>query len=275
MTDMGTRKFTVATWNVNSLRRRMEALAWFIDETAPDVICLQETKVVDTVFPSMEIAALGYPHQAIAGMKAYNGVAILSRWPLGAPVIKNWCGRDDARHVFATVEAPGVLDGIEVHSLYVPAGGDLPDPIKNPKFEHKLNFLTELTHWWAARGEGTKRLLAGDFNIAPLVTDVWSHQRLRRTVTHTEIEITHLKALQDAAHWVDAVRLFHPEKDPVFTWWSYRAADWEAANKGRRLDHLWVSEDLAAIAADATVFREARDWDPPSDHVPVLVSFQA
>ncbi|MEK9724792.1 MAG: exodeoxyribonuclease III [Rhodospirillaceae bacterium] len=267
-----TQAFSIASWNVNSLRRRLDALGWFADEVGPDVICLQETKVVDALFPADAVAALGYPHQAFAGIKGYNGVAILSRRPLGAVEVRPWCGRDDARHIQASVDTGTALGTLEVHSVYVPAGGEKPDPLTNAKFAHKLAFLTELAHWWAARGDGPNRVMAGDFNIAPLVADVWSHERLRNTVTHTEIEIVHLDALRRAARWVDAVRLLHADDVPVFTWWSYRSADWEAANKGRRLDHIWISENLAERAAAASVFTDARDWDPPSDHAPVILT---
>ena len=267
--------FVIATWNVNSLRRRLQALAWFVDETGPDIICVQETKVIDELFPSQEIAAMGYPYQAFTGMKAYNGVAILSRVPLADREVHSWCGRRDARHISARADTLTDLGTLEVHNLYVPAGGDVADPLKNPKFDHKLTFLTELTHWWAARGPGEQRVMVGDFNIAPLVNDVWSHERLRRTVTHTEIEIMHLEALRGSARWVDAVRLLHPEDEPVFTWWSYRAADWEDVNKGRRLDHVWVSDDLGPLVTRADVFKDARDWDPPSDHAPVIVGLAA
>lgn len=267
---------SVATWNVNSLRKRLDSLGWFIEARHPDMICLQETKVTDDQFPGLEIAAMGYPHQAFAGMKAYNGVAILSTVPLGEVETRDWCGRYDARHISARAQAGGRLGGLEVHNLYIPAGGDLADPLKNPKFAHKLDFITELTHFWAARGAGSGRILAGDFNIAPLVNDVWSHERLKRTITHTEIEIEHLDALRRSARWVDAVRHCHPDDQPVFTWWSYRTTeDWEAVNKGRRLDHVWVSEDLAPAVTAAEVFKEARDWDPPSDHAPVIVTLTA
>ncbi|MDD9876669.1 MAG: exodeoxyribonuclease III [Magnetovibrio sp.] len=267
-------RLSIATWNVNSVRRRMDGLRWLAEEVAPDILCLQETKVADGLFPAAEIAALGYPHQAISGMKAYNGVAVLSKRPLHHVEARSWCGRDDARHIHATIDA-GDAGEVELHSLYVPAGGDVADPLKNPKFAHKLDFLTELTHWWAARGEGAgRRVMVGDFNIAPLASDVWSHERLRNVVTHTEIEIRHLLALQASARWVDAIRLVHPETEPVFTWWSYRAADWQDANKGRRLDHIWVSPDLVGRVDDVRVFREARDWAPPSDHVPVIMTLK-
>ena len=269
---MSEKSFSIATWNVNSVRRRIQGLGWFADESGPDIICLQETKVTDELFPSGEIAAIGYPHQAFTGMKGYNGVAILSKLPLRQIEIMAWGGKAEPRHIYALVDGGGRLGEVEVHSLYVPAGGDIPDPLKNPKFAYKLDFLADLTNWWAARGvQRGKRVLVGDFNVAPLVTDVWSHARLKNVVTHTEIEVQHLAAFQKSARWVDAMRLIHPETKPLFTWWSYRAQDGESANKGRRLDHVWVSPDLADRVSDVTVARETRDWDPPSDHVPVIL----
>ena len=271
---MTTAGLSIATWNVNSLRRRIESIGWLSDEAGPDIICLQETKVTDDLFPGDALSKHGYPFQAHVGMKGYNGVAIISRLPLRNIEVRSWCEREDARHIFAIIDTGSYLGEIEVHSVYVPAGGDIPDPLVNPKFEHKLSFLSELSHWWAARAAGTRQIMVGDFNIAPLESDVWSHERLKRTVTHTEIEIAHLASLQKSAHWVDAIRLFHPADEPVYTWWSYRAADWELVNKGRRLDHIWISDDLAEHADGITVFRETRDWTPPSDHVPVILSLK-
>ncbi|MEK9755141.1 MAG: exodeoxyribonuclease III [Rhodospirillaceae bacterium] len=266
----------IASWNVNSVRRRLGGLAALADERAPDIVCLQETKATDDVFPALEVAALGYPHQAISGIKGYNGVAILSKLPLGQVETHAWCGKADGRHVSAVVAPEGGLPAIEVHSLYVPAGGELPDPARNPKFAQKLRFLAEQANWWAARGPKRERsvparVLAGDFNVAPLVADVWSHERLKNVVTHTEIEIAHLAALKRAGGWVDAVRHLLGDEEQLFTWWSYRAADWAEADKGRRLDHVWVSEDLTDAVRTVEVVRDARDWDPPSDHVPVMI----
>ena len=271
---------TIATWNVNSVRKRIKGLAALADEHAPDVICLQETKATDDVFPAAEIAAFGYPHQAIHGIKGYNGVAILSKLPLADVETHAWCDKADGRHVEATVVPGNGLPPLEIHSLYVPAGGEVPDPVRNPKFAHKLRFLAEQETWWAARGpkrdrSAPARILAGDFNVAPLVADVWSHERLRNVVTHTEIEIVHLERLRRAGGWVDAVRQLLGDAAPVYTWWSYRAADWAEADKGRRLDHVWVSDDLAGALAKAEVLRHVRDWDPPSDHVPVIVTLDA
>jgi exodeoxyribonuclease-3 len=273
----GDMSFSITTWNVNSVRKRLDGLSALIEEEAPDVICLQETKVQDHLFPAEEISNMGYPHQAITGMKGYNGVAILSKVPLVDPQIQNWCEREDCRHIFAGLNAGPRIGEIELHSLYVPAGGDKPDPLKNPKFAHKLNFLDEQSHWWAARGCATQtdggplRVIVGDFNIAPLPSDVWSHQRMKNTITHTEIEIKALEMFRKSGHWVDAMRKLIPEKTHLYTWWSYRAADWETVNKGRRLDHIWVSENLADNLERISILKDARDWQPPSDHVPVTL----
>ena len=269
----------LATWNVNSVRRRIDGLKAFAEEAQPDIICLQETKVIDELFPAIDIAAFGYPHQAVFGIKGYNGVAILSKLPLTDIATGSWCGRHDGRHISARIKLGVNRPPLEIHSLYVPAGGDKPDPIKNPKFAHKLEFLTELTHWWAARGpvdapgNGPSRILCGDFNVAPLPADVWSHERLKNIITHTEIEITHLEALRRAGDWLDAIRHLLPDDQQLFTWWSYRAREWEEANKGRRLDHIWVSSDLQPTLLGVSAFRQTRDWDPPSDHVPLILDF--
>ncbi|MEQ8166526.1 MAG: endonuclease/exonuclease/phosphatase family protein [Alphaproteobacteria bacterium] len=284
----------LTTWNINSVRLRLDLLRQLAEIQAPDVICLQETKVMDELFPHGAVEALGYPYQAIYGMKGYNGVAILSKLPLGPAGRRDWCGRRDARHVFATL--PG---GVELHNLYVPAGGDLPDPEANEKFAHKLQFLNELEAWLkdearaavparspkAAKGaKGAKavgaavtpgaggRILVGDLNIAPLEADVWSHKQLLSVVSHTPVEVEHLTRCQAAYDWVDAVRHFIPEPEQVFTWWSYRNRDWAKSDRGRRLDHIWVSPELAPALAGAEILREARDWQKPSDHVPVTVT---
>ncbi len=257
----------IATWNINSVRLRLAGLARLVEEARPDVICLQETKVSDEHFPREAVEALGYEHLLIRGMKVYNGVAILSRLPLAEPGWHNWCGRDDARHVFATL--PG---GVELHNVYVPAGGDVPDTEANEKFAHKLRFMTEMAKWWEARrGDGARVVLAGDLNVAPLETDVWSHTQLLKVVSHTPVEVEHYDRIVAACGWVDAVRDFIPPERKLFTWWSYRALDWNASDRGRRLDHVWVTPALVGAMRGAEVLRSARGWDTPSDHVPVIV----
>ena len=262
---------TVVTWNVNSVRFRLDVLARVVERLRPDVLCLQETKVTDDLFPHVAVAALGFDHRLTHGMKSYNGVAILSCRPLLRSGTRCWLDRTDCRHAFAEVLAD---DGrpVTVHSLYVPAGGDDPDPERNPKFAHKLRFLEAMADWSRDEAAGRGRhVLTGDLNVAPLPDDVWDHRRLSRVITHTPAEVSRLARVMTAGGWVDAVRQMHPEPAKVFTWWSYRAADWRAAGKGRRLDHIWVSADLGPTVQAADVLLDARDWAPASDHAPVRV----
>ena len=256
----------LVTWNINSVRPRIHLIEQLVAAENPDVICLQETKVEDSKFPLKPLAALGFDHIELFGMKAYHGVAILSRLPLADHTKHNWCAIDDARH--QSVVLPG---GIELHNIYLPAGGDEPDTSINPKFDHKLRFFTEQTVWWSDQDPKRPRILVGDLNVAPLETDVWNHKQLLKVVSHTPIEVEHFDRLQAAHGWVDAVRLKIDPSEPLFSWWSYRARDWRAANKGRRLDHIWVTPPLAPKVRDVRVLIDARGWEKASDHAPVLL----
>lgn len=255
------------TWNINSVRLRMPLLAKLTEAEKPDVVCLQETKVNDDLFPAADIEALGYEHLHFRGMKGYNGVAILSRIPFESRDGKDWCGRTDCRHAEVRLEG-----GIALHNFYVPAGGDVPDPDENEKFAHKLAFLEEMTAWFSkAHKSKDPAILVGDLNIAPLETDVWSHKQLLKVVSHTPIEVEKLDAVQQSNDWVDAVRRMIPPEETLYSWWSYRARDWSAADKGRRLDHVWVTPPLAEKVQSAKVLRPARGWEKASDHAPVIV----
>ena len=125
-----------------------------------------------------------------------------------------------------------------------------------------------------AQDDEARLVLVGDLNVAPLETDVWSHGQLLRVVSHTPVEVDRLERLRASHDWVDAVRRFIPPEQRLYTWWSYRARDWRASDRGRRLDHIWVSPVLAPRLKAALVAREVRDWAPPSDHVPVIVTLE-
>ncbi len=264
-------KLTIASWNINSVRRRLAQVERLADETSADVMCLQETKASEPDFPNAEIAAFGYPHQAVAGYGGYNGVAILSRYPLSQIERHGHCERNDARHISAVL-AVRSGESLTINSVYVPAGGDVPDAAVNPKFAHKLRFIDTIADHFAGRfGFRDNIVVAGDLNVAPLPSDVWDHAKLARIVTHTPIEIAALERFKRSLHFIDALREVVSEDDPVFTWWSYRAADWRAANKGRRLDHVWVSTPLKDKIVAVEVLSDVRNWSPPSDHVPVVL----
>lgn len=257
----------IVTWNINSVRLRINLLERLVKIAKPDVICLQETKTEDQNFPHEAIEALGFRHRFISGMKGYNGIAILSRTPFKSATVRNCVGRSDCRYGFLTLAG-----GIELHNCYVPAGGDIPDPKTNEKFAHKLAFLEELAEWWATRRKTRGRaILVGDLNVAPLETDVWSHTQLLKVVSHTPVEVGLLNTVMSSHDWVDAVRHFIAPDERLYTWWSYRAQDWAKSDRGRRLDHVWVTPALKKSLRHASVFREARGWDGASDHVPVVV----
>ncbi|MGA3002874.1 MAG: exodeoxyribonuclease III [Acetobacteraceae bacterium] len=259
----------VATWNINSLRLRLGLLTDLVAALDPDVICLQETKVPDDLFPGDGPAALGYKHVVYRGMKSYNGVAILSRLPLKhVDFAPDWCGKGDCRHVSVELDLPS--GPVELHDFYVPAGGDIPDREANPKYRHKLDFIAEARNWFAARSGLQRTILVGDLNIAPLEHDVWSHKQLLDVVSHTPPETEGLNAWMNTC-FIDAVRHFVPETEKVYTWWSYRNRDWKVANRGRRLDHVWVTPDLKDALLRHTILTDARDWTKGSDHVPVCV----
>ncbi|EJF80507.1 exodeoxyribonuclease III [Bartonella doshiae] len=263
--------FRIATWNINSVRLRIEQVLRYLDLFAPDVLCLQETKCPDALFPYEAFEAMGYKYRALSGQKSYNGVAIVSRVPFESVEKRSFCQKEDCRYISVIVEAYGKK--IRIHNLYVPAGGDVPDANINEKFRYKLDFLEEMFSIQADKGDGLSSLLVGDLNIAPLPDDVWSHRQLLKVVSHTPIETECLQALCRQGGWVDLMRMRFPVPVKLYTWWSYRARDWALADRGRRLDHIWSSPDLVPFVTDLAIFRQARGWVSPSDHVPVQTVF--
>ena len=256
----------IASWNINSVRFRLEIVERFLTEMAPDILCLQETKAENGVFPTDAFKRLGYNHVITNGQKMHHGVAIVSKVPLAEDHRHDWQDNGEARHL--GVRLP---NGVRLENVYVPAGGDLPDREANPKFGQKLDFLARMTAWSAALAEPT--IIVGDFNIAPLPEDVWGHKELLKVVSHTPFEVETLAALQAAHGWVDLGRQFIPAPERLYTWWSYRAAEWDVSNKGRRLDHMWASPAVATKAISHQVHRDCRGWEKPSDHVPLVTEF--
>ena len=258
--------FTLATWNINSVRLREGLVLKLLSQEAPDVLCLQECKSPVEKIPTEGFADLGYRHMVARGQKGYNGVAILSRLPLEEAGADDHAGLGHARHVAARLE-----NGVTIHNFYVPAGGDVPDREVNEKFGQKLDYLTDMRDGFHTE-RPEKSILVGDLNIAPRADDVWSHKQLLKVVSHTPIEVEHLAETQDAGRWVDITRQDIPEGN-LYSWWSYRAPDWNAADKGRRLDHIWATPDISNAAHGSRILRDARGWEKPSDHAPVLAMF--
>ncbi len=267
---------TITTWNINSVRLRIDQVTRFLKENWPDVLCLQETKCPNDLFPLGAFRKLGYEHIAIQGQKGYNGVAIASRHPIDDVQRWSMTGKDDARHIGATL-MPGEKTGagLTIHNFYVPAGGDIANPDENPKFAHKLAFLAHLESF-ANDGRAARQaeIVVGDLNIAPLEHDVWSHKQLLDVVSHTPIETESLERIRRAGGFIDTARHLKPEPEKLYSWWSYRAADWQESNRGRRLDHVWASADLESAIAGIGFSTQTRGWEKPSDHVPVTVTLE-
>jgi exodeoxyribonuclease III len=255
----------IATWNINSVRLRMNMLIEFAKKYQPDVIALQETKVEDSSFPLIECISMGYPHIKFSGEKSYNGVAILSKKPISDSFCLQFYN-EQKRHVALKV------GDVEIHNFYVPAGGDEPDVILNDKFRHKLAYLDLMHEWFMNnRSKDQKIVLVGDLNIAPLEHDVWSSKYLKKTVSHTEVERNKLMRNMEEFGFIDAPRHFVDSSKKLYSWWSYRSPDWQASNRGRRLDHIWTSEALRGDLKGTVSAPEWRAHLQPSDHIPVMI----
>ena len=259
----------IATWNVNSVRTRLDqVLAWLAAER-PEVLCLQETKVADELFPLEPFRALGY-EAAISGQKAYNGVAILSRLPI-----------EDVRVGFAALlpddpEAPGLgeqkrvisaqIAGLRVLNLYVPNGSSL----RSEKYAYKLEWLACLKRYLDAQeAQGEPLVMVGDFNIALEARDIHDPARLNGGIMASEPE---RQALQAALgeRLEDGFRLFEPESGH-WSWWDYRTAGWETG-RGWRIDHIYLDAELRDHALGCTIDAPMRGNPQPSDHAPVIIN---
>jgi exodeoxyribonuclease III len=261
-------RLRLASWNVNSVRLRAEQVARFVQEAAPDVLCLQEIKCREGEFPVAAFVEAGLPHLKIAGQKGWHGVAIASRLPIADAPALDVCREGHARAV------GGRIAGVEVHNFYIPAGGDVPDRAENPKFDHKLDFYERLTAEMTRRDPKAPLAILGDFNVAPGENDVWNHRYMSKVVSHTPLEIEAMAALQASLGFIDLAREMIPEPVKLASWWSYRARDYRLSKRGLRLDHIGVSPGLRDAAfrkgsAACRIHDDVRAWERPSDHAPV------
>lgn len=249
---------TFVTWNINSIRVRLPFLLSWLKEKGPDVVLLQETKVTDDQFPREEIESLNY-NIAAYGQKTYNGVAILSKFPIeditkGIPGFEN----EQARYIEA------VIKGVRVASVYVPNGM----AVGSDKYEYKLDFLKHLyTHTQMLLNYEEAFLLGGDFNVAPQDQDVYDPQEWHEKVLCSTSEREGFRALVYLG-LTDALRELHPQERDLYTWWDYRGGAWQN-NEGMRIDHFLLSPQAADHLTDAFVDKDIRSLEKASDHAPV------
>lgn len=253
---------TLATWNVNSVRARLERLLAWLARERPDVVCLQELKVSDDDFPRLELEGAGW-HVAVHGQKTYNGVAILSRTPLTAvaPGLSDGVADPEARLLSAHVGDTRVV------SVYVPNG----KVVGSDKWAYKLAWMRRLCGYLGRTADPASSLVVcGDFNVAPEDRDVARPDEWRDTVlTHADARA----ALREIAAWglTDLIRLHHTGAGP-YTWWDYRMLGFPK-NNGLRIDHILATKPLAARCREAYVVRDERKGKQPSDHAPVVAVF--
>ena len=259
----------IASWNVNSVRTRLEQVLTWLKQEQPEVLCLQETKVSDDLFPAEAFAALGYT-SSISGQKAYNGVAILSRLPLEDVQIGFEAllpGDADAVRLSEQKRVISALvDGVRVLNLYVPNGSSL----SSEKYAYKLEWLACLQRYLAVQDQqGDPLCMLGDFNIGPEARDLPDPARQSGGIMASEPERQALAAaLGDRLQ--DAFRLFEPERGH-WSWWDYRSGAWER-DQGWRIDHIYLCEQLLACATGCVIHKRTRANIQPSDHAPVLVN---
>ena len=261
----------IATWNINSIKARMHALTAWLKEADPDIVCLQEIKTENDSFPYMEVEALGY-NVAVHGQKSYHGVAILSKAPL-EDIVRGLPGEEtdtQARYIEAAVSTP--RGTVRVASIYLPNGnpiGEAPD--FSDKYMYKLRWMERLR----GRAEALLRLeepliLAGDYNVIPKDADThdpvgWRGDAAFRPETHARWQALLNIGLTEAFEQMDG-------RDEQFTFWDYQRGAWQN-NHGIRIDHLLLSPQAADRMTDFKIHKFVREGEKPSDHVPVVGSF--
>lgn len=253
---------TISTWNVNSVKSRLHQLVPYLKNASPDIVLLQETKCLDEAFPVMEIEDLGY-NLALHGQKTYNGVAVLSKYPIDE-TIRGLPGDDGdvaARYIESVVSLKD--KAIRVVSVYVPNGQE----VGSEKFAYKKAFLDRLyTQLQTLLTYEEILVVGGDYNVAPEPMDVYDPKSLQGRICFHPEEQARFRALLHLG-FTDAYRILHPQEHQ-FSWWDYRGGGWEH-NKGMRIDHLLLSPEAADILHAADIEVEMRGQERSSDHVPV------
>jgi exodeoxyribonuclease III len=260
----------IVSWNINSVRLRAPNVEAFVAAEQPDVICLQETKCQDGEFPEKAFREMGLPHLVLNGQKGgHHGVAIASRLPIERIEAPDLCRHGHSRVIAAKVA------GVEIHNIYLPAGGDEPNADTNDKFAHKLDFLERLGPAYKKQSK-TPRVLVGDLNVAPHENDVWSHKQMLKIISHTPGETERLEDSRNQSKFADIGRLAVEDHQKLYSWWSYRAKDWAKSNRGRRLDHIWMNP-AALPDTRLDTYRVHLAWRggwKPSDHAPISVEMK-
>lgn len=255
----------IATWNVNGIRPRKAQVLDLLNDEDLDVLCLQETKIADEIFPRQDFIDAGYWHQHIVGQKAHHGVAILSRVPFAETNRQVFANLDDKRHAEVRLE-----NGLSVNCVYVPSGGDKPDTTINPKFDHKMRFLSEMQDL-AAKTKDQATLWVGDLNVAYRENDTWDHKKNRRLVGHSDGERAAMEAVIAAGGFTDLPRQAAGDEARLFTWWGYRYKLSVEKDYGWHLDHVFASQSAAPMVKDCQVLKYTRLQESPSDHIPIVV----
>ena len=258
----------IATWNVNSVRTRLDQVLAWLEQEQPDLLCLQETKVDDPLFPLEAFETAGW-RVSIHGQKAYNGVALVSREPL-EDVRCGFVGElpDDAEAQQLGEQKrviSALLDGVRVLNLYVPNGSSL----KSDKYPYKLAWLACLQRYLAAQAErGEPLCMVGDFNIAPEARDIHDPERLSGGIMASAAEREALSTVLNG-RLQDVFRVFEPDAGH-WSWWDYRTGAWDR-DRGWRIDHIYLCDELLGLARSCVIHKHVRGNDQPSDHAPVSV----